>query len=592
MIMNKHKITELITSREYKEARKLISDELDKKPDDVELNKLMGLCCINLNKLPEALKYFLKVLEYDADNTVALYYVSVINLDCGQFEKAEKFLTRLIELREDYLDAYKSLCIAYIKQKKYDKVFELEQRMIKINPEDVQIFDILSSAALESGRDEEAVTNLVRAVVLAPENPKYYNKLGLAYFKTGKTKKAVEMYKKSLKLNPDSTSALYNIGVAYFQVEDFEKSYKNLKKAYDIEPKLQYIQAYSLSALKAGMFEEAQEGYKKLSELEPDNDNNLYNLAVAYKGCSKYAEAIEIIEQLLSFNMNSVQLKLTLAGLYSMVNNLEAAKILYSELVSKGIMNIDMLYDYSVVCAKSGETDRGEEILKKIITVNPNYFMAYKDLAIIYLSRRIFDRALEFFEKAYAIAPDNMYVIFEFANYYHLMSELEQAEKMYSKLLKFDDVPVYMLVRIAVNYISLKNMKKAKELLLDALNIDARDVQVLFHLAQVYISENNFENAKQLLEDAYTIVPDEEIANLLARVYTELKMYKEAFMLYNVLRMANNKNTYILYCLANCKYEMKEYEEAKSYLEQILEIFPEHEDAQLLLEKINGEVKK
>jgi tetratricopeptide (TPR) repeat protein len=223
--------------------------------------------------------------------------------------------------------------------------------------------------------------------------------------------------------------------------------------------------------------------------------------------------------------------------------------------------------------------------------MEPTFALAYKDLAIIYLSRRFFEQAEENFNKAYKLAPENIYILFEYANYYHLMSEFENAKKMYSKLLKLEDIPSYMKLNVAVNYMSMNLLKQAKEILLDLLKETPQNVEVLFHLAQIYDKEENFENAKQLLEDAYTIAPNTEIANLLAKVSLEIGEYNQAYALYNIVNLVIPNNIGVLFGLAKCKYMQKEFCVAKEHLNSILKIIPEHEEAIELLRKIEEEEK-
>ena len=51
--------------------------------------------------------------------------------------------------------------------------------------------------------------------------------------------------------------------------------------------------------------------------------------------------------------------------MYSRNDKIEAAKILYAELIKAGVVNENILYEYGVLCAKSSETDKAEEKLKK-----------------------------------------------------------------------------------------------------------------------------------------------------------------------------------------------------------------------------------
>ena len=590
--MNKEVVTQLISAKEYKQAKEIIIKLLKGNNTDIELQKLLGLCNINLCCWDDAFCNFTKLVEIDNQDALSLYYLSSIYIEKNDLENAEKTLNKVIELRENYLDAYKSLAVVYMKQKKFRDVFTLEEKLLSIGSEDIQVFDILSAASLDRGRPDLAIIYLKKAVELEPNNPKIHNKIGLTLFSLGKMDEAIKEFETTLSIEENVPSVLYNLGLVYFAKEEFKRAFDTLKKSYEVEKREQTLTSLALAALKAQENEAAITYYEELIEIHPDKENYKYNLACAYDGSGNYEKATQIIEKLLTFNLNAAQLKLHLASLYSRSGNIEGAKILYSELIKTGVVNENILYEYGVLCAKSNETDKAEEVFKKIISSSPDYALAYKDLAIIYLSRKFFDRALENFKKAYKLAPDNIFIIFEYANYFHLMSNFEEAKKMYNKLLKLEQIPPYMFINIAVNYITLNMLDKAKEVLLGAIKIVPQDSEVLFQLAKVYFLENNFENAKQLLEDAYAIAPNTEIANLLAKASIETGDYNQAYALFNIVNLAIPNNLTILLGMATCKYKQKEYSLAKEHLETILKVLPEHEEAVELLNKIEKEEQK
>ena len=264
----------------------------------------------------------------------------------------------------------------------------------------------------------------------------------------------------------------------------------------------------------------------------------------------------------------------------------EQAKVLYSDLIKAGIVAKEVLYEYGVLCAKSEETDKAEDVFKRIIAENPDFVLPYKDLAIIYLSRKFFDRAEEYFKKALKIDPENQFVIFEYANYFYLMSEFENAKKYYLKLLKNDNVPVFMLISTAQNYMAMNMVSKAKQLLLRALEIEPQNIKTLFHLGQIYFFEKNFDNAKQLLEDAYALAPNTEIAHLLAQIYIEKEQYSDAYILLNLVKLSLPDNFTVQLGLAKCMFKKGDYKTAKQHLNNILGKFPEHEDAQNMMKEI------
>lgn len=588
--MDKQEIINLIGSKEYAKAKEAILKLLTQDKDDIELIKYLGLCNINLGLEDEALENFKKVCEVDKNDALSLYYISAIYISKGNYDEAESILKNLINIREGYWDAYKNLAVIYSYKHDLAKLTELEKKLSEYQIEDAEIYDIYSSAFLKNMEFDKSVLYLNKAISLDVDNYKYYLKLGTVYFAAGNLEKAVENYKKALDLKNDDAQIYYNIGMVYFASEKIDKAFEYLKKAYETEKTAEYLNAYALSALKGNFPQEAVNAYTELLKMYPDKENFRYNLACAYDLNNETDKAIDIIERLITFNVNSVQLKLHLAALYTRKGIDEGAKLLYADIIEMGLADNNILYEYSVLCAKTGETDKAEQILKKIIETEPNFAIAYKDLAIIYLSRKFFDRALEYFKKAYETEPDNIYIIYEYGNYYQMMSDFNKASEMYEKLLKYDDITIGMLVSTGKNYISLNKIDKAKEIFLKAIEKEPQNIEVLYNLAQIYNIEKNYTNARQLLEDAYTLAPNSEIGNLLANVCMEMGDYNQAYALFNLVNIVVPDNISVIMNMADCKYKQKDYETAKNHLKRVLELLPQHEDALELMKKIeNGD---
>ena len=482
--MNKDNISKLIEQKDFQTAKAIIINESDNLQDDLELQKYLGLCNLNLGCIDEAQNVFEKIKNDFPDDVISLFYLSLIYIEKSKYDEAEELLNKVIFLRSEYLDAYKSLCVCYISTKQINKILDMKDKMISINPEDAKIYDFLS--------------------------------------------------------------------VAYLEQKDYEQAIEMIKKANELEP-----------------------------------EKYTYSLACAYDLGEKYEEACKIIEKLLSFDLNNYRLKIHLASLYSRRSMFESAKILYMDIIKSGVVSRQLLYEYALICAKCNDLDTAEEILKKILSLFPDFGPAYKDLGVIYLSRKFFDRALDNFKKAFELAPEDENIIFEYGNYYFVMAEFENAKNMYNKLLEKENIPVNMLHRIALNYMSMNDVDKAKEILLKAIKTEPQNPNILYSLAQIYYFEKNYENAKQLLEDTYMYSPNKDVSNLLAKTYMELGQYNEAYALFNIVYLSVVNNVDVLFNLAKCKYRQGDLNKAKEHLNDLLKILPEHEEAKELLKLIN-----
>ena len=592
--MDKTKLINFITKEDWAAAKEYIVSELDSVSNDIEIIKYLGLCNINLGCVQDAIYNFETVVKEDEEDALSLYYLATLYMDTNELKvllSAVDIFKKVIELREDYIDAYKMLCICYIRLRKFSAIIELKDKMLSICNDDYGLYDLFSTAYFEMKMFDEAIEIQQTALEYTEAKDSAYFKIGVYYFNKNAVKTSIEYFEKAVAIDDNESTYLYHLGLAYYTSENFVEAEKNLKKAIELtDNNTIYMILYANAALKAQKYEGAIDVLEKLIKQNPNNDTHKYNLACAYEGANQLEQASKIIEKLLTFNLNSNPLKMYLADLYAKRGMVESAKVLYSDIISSGFTTPDVLYQYAVLCVKANESDAGEDIFKKLIKDNPKWAIPYKDLAIIYLGRKFFDRAAENFAKAYELEPDNISIVYEYANYFHLMADFKKAQELYDNLLDKYNLSATMLGSVALNCISLNQIDKAKELLEKAIKMEPQNVNVLFYLAQVYFIKKNFENAKQLLEDAYTLMASPEIANLLAQVYFELGNYKKALPLFLVINQTNPANSLILMCVAKCLFELEKYAESKIYVEDLLKLLPEHDEAMELLEKINAKL--
>ena len=88
-----------------------------------------------------------------------------------------------------------------------------------------------------------------------------------------------------------------------------------------------------------------------------------------------------------------------LASIYMTTGQFANAKEIYERIIKQGSVNPQTYYELSILCVKTNDLDRAEQILKKVCGLNPDFAPAHKDLGVIYLNKRLFDYAKDEFEK-------------------------------------------------------------------------------------------------------------------------------------------------------------------------------------------------
>jgi tetratricopeptide (TPR) repeat protein/O-antigen ligase len=296
-----------------------------------------------LNFLGE-INYF-KGFKYSKRNELqpALYYLSNANKFQryevnNNYELANTYarLKKLDEAIYYYYEALASNCgydeihfnLATILMQKQD----LNQaklhytQSIFINPLSKEAYAALGSLFL-TGDDEniQPATKLFeQAVVAFPNEKDFYNNLGFLYIKSGQDYKALDCYQKALQIDPNFEYARRNYMILAKKLgvkDDIISVYKNLiqqiikdveqKKFDDAEQKCYKVLNTFPNDITAKFYlanilfskneiEESISIYKQLLELQPENFNVRYNLAIALMKQKNFYEAEQHLNYILS----------------------------------------------------------------------------------------------------------------------------------------------------------------------------------------------------------------------------------------------------------------------------------------------------
>jgi len=460
------KIYKLIEEEQFETAKKLLDEILLKDVGDIEAQKLMALCEVNLDNYAVA-KYILEeIIKYKQDDALCWYYLGCCYDAENNIIAAKHAYLKVLELRPEYIDAYASLAIVYIKMEDYENAIKTGKEALKYTEEDeYSIYYILGTACMAAQDFEQSVLFIEKALAIEPENFQLYNNLGTSYLTIGNTDKALEAYEKARELDPSDSLTYYNIASILQLQENHIEACKYFEKANSLEPEEDsYIVAWALSEVKAGLFASAIEHYKYLAATYPQKTNYKYNLACCYQAVGNYEVAISLLKQLIMLNPKAVNVLKKLASIYIATGQLANAKDIYEKIIKQGTVADEIYYELAQLCIRTDDTDKAEQTLKKVCGLNPQHAQAHKDLGVIYLNKRLFDYAKDEFEKAYQIAPNDATIVVEYANYLHSTSDFVKADEFYAKALELDPDNANALAFSALNKTHLKQLDIAESL--------------------------------------------------------------------------------------------------------------------------------
>jgi len=297
--------------------------------------------------------------------------------------------------------------------------------------------------------------------------------------------------------------------------------------------------------------------------------------------------AIKLLENMVYVNPKYTLPAQKLASLYIKKNELNKAKEMYDNILLKNKVTAEIMHQYAILSSSLCDTDTAEKMLKKVIRMKPEFAKAHKDLGIIYLNKRLFDYAEDEFKTALTLAPNDFEILFEYGNYLYSISKNQEAERYYMEALDVCPNNVLALTFMGLNKLILNQLDDAKDYIMKAVEIEPNHEYVQFCVGRILYARGEYEEGKRFLIRAVEQNPDIETQNTLALTYFELGEYKQALNIFKNIEAKSPKSVSVLMEIAKCYEKLEQNDDALQYLDKVVEIFPDNEDAHEMIRRLS-----
>ena len=260
----------------------------------------------------------------------------------------------------------------------------------------------------------------------------------------------------------------------------------------------------------------ALEAINKAIALEPNNGKFLMNRANKYSYLGQDENALNQYNELVYQYPNNAIYYYSRGYFYAGNKNYEKALVDFkkTEEISDDINLLKQLYFYRAKVYHSIENYFNEVLdLSKVINIDPDYYLAYKNRGLAYIELSRFNKAIKDFEKVLEIAPFYNKVHSVLAEAYRETQNYEKAIFNYEKAISVDIIQ-------EGNYFSLSNLYKGI-----GDNKSALEVLFLFNknnpkspfghieLGRMYSESKDLEKSQKSFESALLIDPNSYEAN-------------------------------------------------------------------------------
>ena len=243
--------------------------------------------------MPDELVKIYKEIEKNPRNAnlyldLSKYYTAV-----GQLDSALNNALISIRLDPNNSEMYIVVSDIYLLMQYFDNAEEMLEKAIALDNKNNEAY--LKLAELYCLRENHKQTEevLIKAIQLQTHNPKAYYILGKNNQKKGDTLSAIRSYLVAAEQDPDYFDAYLELGILYHQKHNrLAIDYYN--NALNVEPNnVQVLYNLAMFYQETEDYDRALEKYRMILQIEPNHRNALHNMGWVYLvGQDKFEEAV------------------------------------------------------------------------------------------------------------------------------------------------------------------------------------------------------------------------------------------------------------------------------------------------------------
>ena len=607
----------------------------------------MGLICYKQNSLEKALIYFLKLKYSSPEFRLKAYrYMGIIYELQNIPEKAEyynrEFLEEInIKAREQLITMEHNFLLpakeSYIFEDiaAYERAIELEPERILyyillVNLyENIQQLEVLSKKFFKkvfenflyarifiyTGRvfcrknllDKARLeyTKAIDAGLKADDLAASLNELAMKYYEQAGVRETKDILKEAIKCTEYYFPAYYNLGNIYYSLGRFDKARELFDYAFlfekNREEKSKILNVLGKINLKLGKLPVAREKFEKSIEINPENIDGFYYMAMIDGRWGRKERAIEYLLKVLDldpYHFKSIKyLRDLYGGEDDFIKNqwqeqlVKLLKIKFSE------TNFEDKYLFS---------EDLEEILieyEKAFPLTLKDVKYFKKLAFLYMREERLEETSRAVEKCTNLNPDMAYLHIELSHVYTEAGHGAEAEKEALKAIEggmktiaFSEICIKIgnkflhegelekarleyekawdmgnrskqlalkINKIGVEYSSTGNIDGAIEQFKKSINIKPDNFVFYKNLGTMYQRKGLLKDAIKSFEEASSIKDDDiKILEKLKTVYQEAGYFKKSIKILKKLRKLKPKNSTYLLVMAKIYQDIGRYKKA------------------------------
>jgi tetratricopeptide (TPR) repeat protein len=320
----------------------------------------------------------------------------------------------------------------------------------------------------------------------------------------GRISDAKSIYNKLLTTNPNNAKALHFLGVASHQSKQYEEALQLIQRAISIEPNNPSFYSNLGNTYKSlELYDEAIVNFKKALEIDYNFTHAHSHLAWLMQSLGRMPEAQENLEYLLRNNPDDAEVNYLMGNFYKSQGDFENATIYYLQ----------------------------------SITLQPEYFNAYNNLALTMEDLGLRIDAIETYRQGLVFCPESIELNYNLGNNLCSFGKFDEAMKCYQEALNLSPGNTQFIAAQASILYKQRKINEAKKVIEPYLQLLGQDGWITNTYVSLYsesiLKKTQIKLLKKCLERQDLVVGiRRNILFSLGKICDKHEQYEDAFNYY------------------------------------------------------------
>ncbi|MBI4978999.1 MAG: tetratricopeptide repeat protein [Spirochaetes bacterium] len=210
---------------------------------------------------------------------------------------------------------------------------------------------------------------------------------------------------------------------------------------------------------KQGKYLEAVKLYEKLTTEEPDNEYIWIAIGRCYRYQGEHMRSLSMYLKASQIVTNDASIWLEVGKTYRYLHDNANAALMYEKAAQCETNNDKKkvyLKDAGNIYFEMESFEKAKKAIRAAIAIDPNYSMAFNNLASIYIVEHNYSNAIRVLEKAFELDPDNTLPLLNLILVYAYQKNAVKCNEYASKALSMESPsPQYIHLYLAVLHVQL-----------------------------------------------------------------------------------------------------------------------------------------